>query len=79
MKDYLKIHTIKGDFLTLMNFAQLEELINNQKFFRVHKSFMVAIDKIEHVEKNRIKIGQHLVPISEKYNESFFNSLKGLK
>jgi DNA-binding LytR/AlgR family response regulator len=49
-----------------------------QNFARVHRSFMVAIDKIDHIEKSRIRIGNEFIPISDAYNESFYKKLKGL-
>jgi DNA-binding LytR/AlgR family response regulator len=77
MKDYLRIHTVKDKIMTLLTFAKLEELLPPGKFCRVHKSFMVAIDKIDHVEKNRIKIGDQIIPVSDTYAEKFFKILKG--
>jgi DNA-binding LytR/AlgR family response regulator len=77
MKDYLKIHTAKEKIMTLLSFAKLEELLPPQEFARVHRSFMVAIDKIDHIQKNRIRIADQIIPISETYNESFYKKLKG--
>ncbi|WP_218145361.1 LytR/AlgR family response regulator transcription factor [Parapedobacter koreensis] len=48
MKDYLRVHTVHGKIMTLINFAKLEELRPSHHFARVHRSFMVAIDKIDH-------------------------------
>lgn len=76
MKDYLRIHTMSDKIMTLLTFAKLEELLPPGKFCRVHKSFMVAIDKIDHVEKNRIKIADQTVPVSDTYAESFFRRIK---
>ena len=78
MKDYLKIHTGKEKIMTLLSFAKLEELLPEKEFARVHRSFMVAIDKIDHIEKNRIRISNQIIPISDTYNESFYKKLKGL-
>lgn len=78
MKDYLQIHTAKEKIMTLLSFAKLEELLPAAKFVRVHRSFMVAIDKIEHIEKNRITIGKQIIPISDTYSESFYKKLRGL-
>lgn len=77
MRDYLMIHTTNGKVMTLTTFSKLEEMLNSANFIRVHKSFMVALDKIEHIEKNRIKIAGKIIPVSEKYSEAFFKSLKG--
>lgn len=78
MKDYLRIHTAKEKIMTLLSFAKLEELLPATKFARVHRSFMVAIDKIEHIERKRIKIADQMIPISDTYAEGFFKMLKGL-
>ncbi|AMM50699.1 chemotaxis protein CheY [Rufibacter sp. DG15C] len=78
MKDYLRIHTPQEKIMTLISFAKLEELLPARDFARVHRSFMVAIDKIDHIEKNRIQIGDQLIPISDTYAEAFYNKLKGL-
>jgi two-component system LytT family response regulator len=76
MKDYLRIHTIEEKIMTLLNFAKLEELLPSRDFARVHRSFLVAIDKIDHIEKNRISIADQVIPISETYADAFYNKLK---
>jgi DNA-binding LytR/AlgR family response regulator len=78
MKDYLRIHTTREKLMTLMSFAKLEELLPPNRFARVHKSYVVAIDKIDHIERNRITIAGQLIPISDTYREGFSKRLKGL-
>ncbi|GAB3162511.1 LytR/AlgR family response regulator transcription factor [Telluribacter humicola] len=75
MKDYIRIQTTKEKIMTLLSFAKLAEMIPEQKFMRVHRSFVVALDKIDHIEKNRIKIGEQFIPISDTYAEAFFKKL----
>jgi len=77
MKDYLRIHTLKSKILILMTFAKIEEILPPGKFFRVHKSYMIALDKIDHIENNRIRIGDQIIPISNTYSENFLKMLKG--
>lgn len=79
VKDYLRIHTIEEKIMTLLNFAKLEELLPAQDFARVHRSFLVAIDKIDHIEKNRIIIAGQVIPISDSYADSFYKLLKGFQ
>jgi DNA-binding LytR/AlgR family response regulator len=55
------------------------EILPVSKFQRVHKSFLVAVDKIESIEKNRIKVNNRLIPISETYKNDFINLLKNNK
>lgn len=70
MKEYLKIHTVNANILVLQNFKNLEESLPEYQFIRVHKSYLVAISKIESVERNRIKIGEELIPVSETYKDA---------
>lgn len=78
MKNYIRIQTTKETIMTLLSFARLEELLPQQKFLRVHRSFMVALDKIDQVEKNRIRIGSEIIPISNTYADAFFKKVGGL-
>jgi len=77
MKDYLRIHMKDEKIMTLMNFAKLEAMLPSQNFARVHRSFLVAIDKIDHIGKNRIQIADQLIPISDSYADTFHQTIKG--
>lgn len=70
MKEYLRIHTTNGNIMVLQSFKNLEESLPQNQFIRVHKSYLVAISKIESVERNRIKIGEELIPVSETYKDA---------
>jgi len=76
MKDYLRIHTPAKKIMTLQSFNRILEHLPDKKFKRVHNSFVIALNKIESIERNRIKIGETLIPISDKYKDSFFSSIK---
>jgi len=71
MRDYLRIHTTGKKIMTLQSFSEMEQLIPAQLVCRVHKSYMVAINKIESIERSRIKIADQLIPVSETYKEAF--------
>ncbi|NOR76700.1 MAG: response regulator [Draconibacterium sp.] len=75
MRDYLQIHMEKNKIMTLLNFKKMEELLDSQKFIRVHKSYIIAIDKIDYFENNAIKIGSKLIPVSTTYKVAFRNLL----
>jgi two-component system, LytTR family, response regulator len=72
MRDYRRIHTLNKKIMTLQNFKELEQLIPPNFVCRVHKSYMVSLNKIESIERSRIKIANQLIPISETYKELFF-------
>ncbi len=73
MRDYRRIHTVsKKKVMTLQNFSEFEKMIPASLICRVHKSYMVALNKIESIERSRIKIADQLIPVSETYKEVFF-------
>ncbi len=78
MKDYLMVKTTKGNIMTLMSFKKMENLLPTDNFIRTHKSYMISINKIESIERNRIKINNELIPISDTYKNDFYNYLKEL-
>jgi DNA-binding LytR/AlgR family response regulator len=76
MGDYWRIITTSKKIMSLLNYKRLEEILPKNQFIRVHKSFIIALDKIDSVERNRIKIGDRLIPISETYRKSFFDRIE---
>lgn len=73
MRDYRRIHTVNKRIMTLQTFTEFERQIPPNIICRVHKSYMVAIDKIDSIEKDLIKIGEKFFPISETYKQRFFS------
>ncbi len=79
MKDYLQIHTIDKKIMTLQTFKHLLETLPPNDFQRVHNSYIVSISRIESIERNRIRIGKTLIPISDSYKDNFYRLLKERK
>lgn len=75
MGDYLKIVTPTAKIMVLHNFKYMETALPRHLFHRVHKSYIVAIEKITKIERNTIHIGEFQIPISEKYKIRFFEAL----
>lgn len=76
MGDYWRIVTKTRRIMTLMNSRKLEEILHEPLFCRVHKSFFVALDKIESIERNRIKILDKYIPVSETFRKNFFDLIE---
>ena len=78
--DYLKIVTTNAKIMTLQNFKKIEATLPPDNFIRVHKSYLVALNKIESITRNRIKIGNALIPVSDSYKNAFHEAIskKGL-
>ena len=69
MQNYVTIFTSKGKYITLLNLKSLEQNLNSRSFIRVHKSYIVSINKIDGIEGNAIFMQSHQIPISRNYRE----------
>lgn len=76
MGDYWRIVTRNKRIMTLMNAKKIEDILHEPNFCRVHKSFFVAIDKIESIERKHIKLAEQRIPISETYEKKFFDLIE---
>lgn len=71
-KDYVHIHLNNSSpVMTLMSMKSISDLLYEEDFVRVHRSFIVNINKIKTIEKNRIVFDKTLIPISDSYKENF--------
>lgn len=75
MKDYLSIWTRDERIMTLMSFQQVLEILPSNLFFRIHRSFVVALSKIDQVSRNRVRIGDQYLPIGETFKDAFFQRI----
>ena len=77
MRDYVVIHTTtSGKIMTLQSIRSFQEQLPENNFMRVHKSYLVALDKIQFIERNRIVINENYIPVGETYQEQFQQRLK---
>lgn len=73
--DYVLMHCHDRDLLASTSMRKLEEVLSQRKFARVHRSYIVRMDKIEDIEESTIVIGRKVVPISSGYRESLHRRL----
>jgi len=78
LKDYIKVYTGKEDkaLLSLNTIKALEQKLPGDTFMRVHRSFIVNLEKIETIERGRIIFGKVYIPVSEQYKAEFDRYLK---
>ena len=73
LKDYVKVN-LKNDekgVLSLTSLKDLEEKLPSRRFMRVHRSFIVAFDKITSMTKNSLQIGKKTITVGDQYKEAF--------
>ncbi len=73
LKDYIKIYTASQPILTLKSLKSFESRLPKDKFMRVHRSYLVAMNKINSVERNTVMIANQSIPISEGYRDKFYD------
>ncbi|PZF74571.1 LytR/AlgR family response regulator transcription factor [Taibaiella soli] len=73
LKDYIKIHLAEGKkpILTLSSLRSIEEKLPPAKFIRIHRSFIVALDKIDSITKNSVHLGDVNITVGEQYKDVF--------
>lgn len=69
LKDYVKVHQVNQPkpLLSLASLKNLEERLPSEKFMRIHRSFIINLEKVNTIGKNSIQIGQIDIPVSENY------------
>jgi two-component system LytT family response regulator len=72
LKDYISIFTPAERIITLQNMKKVEEALPEPHFIRVHRSYIVALNKIDSIERSRICIGDKTIPIGDTYRDDFF-------
>lgn len=75
LKDYISIFTKTERVITLQNMKKMEETLPQTQFIRVHKSYIISLDKIESIERSRISIVGKIIPIGDTYREEFFKRI----
>ena len=77
LKDYIRFVTNKEQLLTLQSMKVMEENLSYKRFIRVHKSYIVSLQHIEAIERNKIKIRDKWIPIGNTYKDSFYKIVEG--
>jgi len=74
LRDYIKVFTKSGDYLVHKSLTGITEELPKNQFLRIHRSFTIALDKIDAVEGNSVQITNKRIPIGRKY----LNHAKGI-
>ncbi|MCD8740700.1 LytTR family DNA-binding domain-containing protein [Mucilaginibacter roseus] len=77
LKDYISIFTTNERIITLQNMKKMEDALPEKHFIRVHRSYIVSLDKIDSIERSRIFIGDKIIPVGDTYRDDFFRIIDG--
>jgi DNA-binding LytR/AlgR family response regulator len=73
--DYVKIFTNQGHIVTYQSLKGIERLLPSQKFYRIHKSYIVSLSKIKSIEGNMVHLEKGTIPIGNNYKQNFFQRI----
>ncbi|MCM0667553.1 LytR/AlgR family response regulator transcription factor [Flavobacterium tyrosinilyticum] len=77
--NYVKLHTIKRTYLASITTTEFEKCLPEKSFMRIHKSYIVALDKIDATEKDFVVIKNERIPIGITYKRELTDRLKKLE
>ena len=76
LKDYVKIHTSEKIIVTKFQIGELDQFLNEKRFVRIHKSYIVNCEKITAYNASEIEIGTVILPLGRTYKELVERKLK---
>lgn len=74
--DYIKIYVPQKSYIVHGSLKTIEDKFPSQKFMRVHRSYMIALNKIDYIEDRIVYIHNQPIPISESYKDALLKSLQ---
>lgn len=75
--DYVTIYCVDKKLVIHGTLKSWEEKLKGSSFLKVHRTVVVNLSKIDHIEGNLIYVGQHKIPVSEQYKEQLFERMFG--
>ena len=73
---YIVFHTTHGEIMSRMNMEELLNSLPKERYARIHKSYVIAIDKIDTIEKHDVIIRDMVIPIGDHYREAFLRRIR---
>lgn len=73
---YIHIYTEKEKYFTLLSLGKILESLPTEQFIRIHRSYVINIEKIDSIEGNIVKINEYKIPISKGQRERFMDRIK---
>ncbi|MBJ6110319.1 response regulator transcription factor [Hymenobacter sp. BT523] len=71
LRDYVAIHTRDQKIVSLQRLKVLEQQLPAEQFVRIHQSFIVSLEGIQSIHKEKVQVGERFLPISDSYRKAF--------
>ncbi|MEQ8240731.1 MAG: LytTR family DNA-binding domain-containing protein [Cyclobacteriaceae bacterium] len=73
--DYIKVHTEKKIYVIYNRMKNVEEKLSSRDFIRIHRSFIVRIDKINNIETSNLQLGDKILPLGNMYRKDLLEKI----
>ncbi len=75
LKEYVSYYTHDQRIIVLQSLKHIEEILPENEFMRVHKSYIVSVSKVKSLTGNQLQIGKKLIPIGRSYREEVIKKI----
>lgn len=75
IKDYVKVKTVDKEIITQQKISYLEESLPKSQFLRIHRSFIINVEKIDAYSASDVELGKHQIPIGRNYKNDVMKVL----
>ena len=79
LRDYIAIYTSAAKILSLDSMKNMEAMLPEKEFIRIHKSYIINRSKIDFIERGKVVIGKNYLAVGETYREKFMKEISGGK
>ncbi|MGL1888174.1 MAG: LytTR family DNA-binding domain-containing protein, partial [Reichenbachiella sp.] len=77
LKDYIRIKTYDQSLINHNNLVSVMEIIPAEDFVRIHRSYIIALNKVKVIDGNQVEVGDKLLPIGRNYQKDIKDKLLG--
>jgi DNA-binding LytR/AlgR family response regulator len=75
MSNYVIVHTPQRKYISYITSKSIEEQLPHNLFVRIHKSFLIAVNSIDTIDGNEVRIGKHTLPISKNQKDEVMSRI----
>ena len=76
LKNYVSVYTATQRIITYQSLRELETQLPHPPFYRVHKSYIISLEKIKMIDGNALFIADQSIPIGDTYKDDFFKIVR---
>ncbi|MEO1625455.1 MAG: LytTR family DNA-binding domain-containing protein, partial [Bacteroidota bacterium] len=75
IKNHIRLVTTEQTIITLLSISEIEARLPEQHFLRIHRSYIIALDKIQRFCHTNVEIGENSLPIGRMYKQEVLRRL----